>query len=496
MFWEFFWFEIKLRLRSVSTYIFFLIPFGMMLFAVSSADIGPIGAGKVLKNGPYALLLNFGQLTAFGEILIAAIFGPAILRDFQQDTYAMIFTKPVKKFDYLGGKWLASLVVTVLVFSGLVVGGIVGTVMPWADKTRLAPVHLMDYARPFFQITVINVFFLGALFFCVAALSRRIIVMYLQGVTLFVLYLMLLVSVVVTNKLDRFWVSLVDPLGLILTGSITRYWTVAERNSKFLEWSGVFLYNRLLWIGVGIVALTVTYFLFPMSAEALAGRKANRKAKEAAEAEEQEKKTRPRAVGQLPPVTQTFTAGTTWAQFWSMTRMRARNIFREPVFWAIALLLVFFCAVDGYFAGEVNGVKVWPVTYLVLGGLKDDGFLFMYIVVVLYAGELIWRERDVNFEQIHDALPQKDWTDWASKAAALVLVNVVLLTIMMALGLIGQTLNGFYRYEVLHYMAELYLIILPQLVMVVLLALFVHTVVGNKFLGHANVIGFVILVPV
>ncbi len=68
---------------------------------------------------------------------------------------------------------------------------------------------------------------------------------------------------------------------------------MVERNSKQLEWTGIFLYNRLLWIGIGLVALAVTYALFPMSAEALAGRRANRKAKQAAEAEEQEKKIRP-----------------------------------------------------------------------------------------------------------------------------------------------------------------------------------------------------------
>ncbi|MGB7726382.1 MAG: M1 family aminopeptidase [Candidatus Acidiferrum sp.] len=496
MFWTIFWFEMKLRLRSVSTYIFFLIPFAMVFFSVSTENFGPIGVGKVLKNGPYALTLMDTFLTMFGVILIAAIFGPAILRDFQQDTYAMIFTKPVKKFDYLGGKWLASYVVCVFVFTGLIAGGIVGAFMPWADKTRLAPLHLMDYVRPFVQITMVNLFFLGALFFCVAALSRRIIVVYLQGVAVFVVYLVLFLWVDTANKLDRFWASVGDPMGLILVRAVTRYWTVAEQNSKFLDWSGTVLYNRLLWTGVGIVALAVTYVLFPMSAEALTSKRANKKAREAAEAEEQEKKARPRAVAQLPAVTQVFNAGTTWAQFWSMTKMRARNIFREPVFWAIGLLLVFFCGADGWLAGNVSGVDVWPVTYVVLNTMSGDGFLFMIIVVALYAGELIWRERDVRFEQIHDALPEKDWTDWVSKATALTLVCLTMLTIILVLGVVTQTLRGFYKYELLHYVVELYLIWLPQLLMIVLLALFVHTVVRNKFVGHAIIIGFIILIPV
>ena len=496
MFWTFVGFELKLRLRSVSTYIFFLIPFLLMFFSVSVEDFGPIGAGKILLNGPFALLINFGQLTGFGSILIAAIFGSAILRDFQQDTYALIFTKPVRKFDYLGGKWLASFVVTLFVFSGLVWGGIVGTFMPWADKTRLAPIHLMAYLKPFFEISVINIFFLGALFFCVAALSRRIVVVYLQGVSVLALYLILAISVIATNKLDRFWPSIVDPLGMVFMNSIMRYWTVVERNSKLLEWTGPFLYNRLLWTGAGIVALLLTYVLFPMSAETLTGRRANRKAKVAAEAQEQEKKTRPRGATQLPQVTQNFSGGTTWRQFASMTRLRMQNIVREIPFWGIGLLMVIFCAINGFFAGEVSGVKVWPVTYLMLDVLQGGASLFLYIVAALYAGELIWRERDVRFDQIHDALPQKDWTDWLSKFAALALVEVLLLTIVMVVGVIMQTVAGFYRYEVPHYLRELYFIWLPQLVLVVLLALFVHTMVRNKFVGHAIIIGFFVLVPV
>ena len=76
------------------------------------------------------------------------------------------------------------------------------------------------------------------MFFCVAALTRRIIVVYLQGVVLFAIYLILLSSVQVTNKMDRLWASVVDPLGLILLNSVTRYWTVAERNTQLVVLDG------------------------------------------------------------------------------------------------------------------------------------------------------------------------------------------------------------------------------------------------------------------
>src|SRR6516165_3819536 len=226
MFTSHFLFELKLRLRSLSTYVYFLIFFLLAFFEVSVHDFGPVGTGKVFLNGPYALTLCYVQLSGFGAILIAAIFGPSILRDFHHDTYQLIFTKPISKFDYLGGRWAASLVVTSLILSGLIWGAMVGVFMPWADKTRLAPIHLATYFQPFLYV-ITQVFILGTLFYCVAALTRRLVVVYLQGVVLFAIYLILYLAVVSTNKLERLWASIADPLGFVLMDNITRYWTVA-----------------------------------------------------------------------------------------------------------------------------------------------------------------------------------------------------------------------------------------------------------------------------
>src|SRR5215470_11693006 len=185
MFWHFFLFELKLRLKSFSSYIFFLMVAALPFFSVSVRDFGPIPNGKVFLNGPYAFLLISTFVSAYGAILMAAVFGPAILRDFQQDTYQLLFTKPVSKFVYLGGRWAGSLATMLVVFTGTICGAALGTVMPWAVKTRLMRSDFGSYWHTFFGLTAVQVFFLGCLFFCVAALTRRIVVVYLQGVALF-----------------------------------------------------------------------------------------------------------------------------------------------------------------------------------------------------------------------------------------------------------------------------------------------------------------------
>jgi ABC-2 type transport system permease protein len=496
MFMDFFLFELKLRFKSASTYIYFLLAAFLPFFSIAAEGFGPAGSGKVLLNGPYAVLLITTQVLAFGSILIAAIFGPAILRDFNGDTYQLIFTKPISKFAYLGGRWAGSMVTAIFAFSGIIFGIALGTLMPWADKLRMAPNDFGMYFRIYASSGIVQIFFLGSLFFCVAALTRNIVVVYLQGVALFAFYLIELVAIVTSNQLERAWASIADPFGLIMVQSLTRYWTVVERNALVLHWTGTFLYNRLVWMGVGALALIVAFALFPMSAEVLGSRRSTKKAQEARAGEEDEKKFPRRAAGSLPSVTQIFGFSTTLKQLFSMTRMRFFNIVREVPFWAITLIMLVFVLVSGHFAGNNNGVEVWPVTFLMVFVVSGQSGLFLYIIGALYAGEVIWRERDVRFEQIHDSLPLRDWTDFVSKFLALAMVETVLASVVLVCGVLSQAVSGYFRFELVHYAKEIYLIYLPQLLMVILLALFLQTILGNKFVAHALVVGFFILIPI
>jgi hypothetical protein len=504
LFWEFFTFELRLRRKSISTYVYFLAWFLFSFLCVASESFGPIGSGngKVLLNGPYAASFNDVFISLFGVIIIAAIFGTSILRDFQRDTYQMVFTKPISKFAYLGGRWAGSLVTTVFAFSGCLFGEFAGTFAPWADHTRIAPNHFWWYVQPFLSIVVVQIFVFGSLFFAVAALSRKIFVVYVQGAALFIIYLVTLTAFFASRSLERFWSGILDPVGFILTYDITRYWTVVERNSLLLSWSphaagGVFIYNRLLWLGVGVASLVTVWALFPMSVEALTMVSQGRRAAKAKALEEHEERpVRSLVAARLPQVRQAFSGSTQWAQFVSLSRMRISMVLSEIPFWAIVGLMIGFAINNGYFAGYVADVNVWPVTYLMLQAVEGSAMLFLLIVAGLYAAEFIWRERDIRVDGIHDALPISEGVDWLSKLVAIGFVEFALLTVAGLCGIVMQTIAGYYHYELLQYAKELYIIVLPQTIVFALFALFVHTMVSNKFVGHGIAIGVFVLVPV
>lgn len=504
LFWEFFTFELKFRFKSFSTYVYFLLWLTFSFLCVASESFGPIGNsnGKVLLNSAYANAYNDLGASLFGIIVIAAIFGTSVLRDFQRDTYQILFTQPISKFAYLGGRWTGSFVTTVFAFSGMMLGTYFGTFAPWADHTRIGPNHLWAYLQPFFSILVVQIFFIGSGFFVVAALTRKIFIVYLQGVTLFMFYIIGITVFFATRSLERFWSGILDPIGLVLFNDVTRYWTVIEKNTLYVTWSpllsdGVFLYNRILWIFAGLLTLGVVWAFFPMSVEALTARSQGRRAAKAKEQELAEAlPVRSLVASRIPSVHPSFTRFTPFAQYISLSRLRVRNILRDIVFWALVALIVAFGINNGYFAGRVAERNVWPVTFLMVQAVEGSALLFLFIVAALYAAELLWREREAHFDGIHDALPMRESTDWLSRLTAIVVVEIILLAFAGFIGIAMQTIQGYYHYELLQYFKELYVVTFPQILTFILLALFVQTVVSNRFVGYGILIGLFVLMPI
>jgi len=77
--------------------------------------------------------------------------------------------------------------------------------------------------------------------------------------------------------------ALLDPFGINTNSHVTRYWTVAEQNSQTVSFSGLILWNRLLWMGVGLLSLLFTFWKFDFNLVGNASKKQKKKALKAVE---------------------------------------------------------------------------------------------------------------------------------------------------------------------------------------------------------------------
>ena len=490
MFLPIFLFELKYRLRRPATWIYFVL-LALMAGLFTGAAGGAFGAGvnvslggdggRVHINSPQSIAGLLAILSAFGLLITSAIMGNPVYRDFEHRTHALFYTTPISKWGYLGGRFWGSFVICLLVFSGLVLGAWLGALAPGVEADKVGVFRASYYFWPFLLMVVPNVLFTGAIFFTLATLTRNVLSIYIGSVLLLMVYL---VAQALIGDLDnKLLASGLDAFGMSAMRFTTRYWTPAEKNTLLLPLSEYILLNRAAWLALGLGLLAFCYARFRFSA--FASDKAPSKAKKAAAALDV-----PTAVAGmggrlvLPRVAQLFTGGMHLRQWVSLTKLEFRSIVRSMYFAAIVGAGIIFVLVVGWQAGKTYDTETYPVTNLMVGVLSGSFALFMLIIITYYSGELVWRERDAGVAQITDSLPVPNWVPFLSKVAALGLVQVVLLAVVMACGMLLQTLKGYFNYEPGLYLSNLFVLQLPDYLLLCVLAMLVQVLVNNKYLGH------------
>lgn len=484
-----FLFELRQRLRRLSTWVYFVVFFALgLLFtlmsggAFSSASVDFGTGGKVLITSPYALNGVITYICFFGIIVTAAIAGQATYQDIDSNSSMFFYTAPISKFDYLGGRFLAAVALQVVIFSSVGLAAWAGIMSPWLDKTRVGPQIVAAYFQPYLINVWPNILFLTAVFFALAALTRKMLPVYVAGVLVLIAYFTV-AQASGAGLQTSLRAGLGDPLGGAAIDNVTRYWTPFERNTQLIPFRGMLLANRLLWLSVGAIFLGFTYVKFAFAYPTERGR-----ARKAVV----EEKDAPAPSEALPIAHPAFSAAASLRQLLSLTRIQFTETTKN-VFFVVLMLAGFLFAVvsaSGLLSPAV--ARTYPVTHLMVL-MAGAGFLiFATAIIIFYAGELVWRERDANLNQVVDALPLQRWVLVSSKLLALMLVQVLVVATIMAAGLVVQLAQGYHHFELSLYFRELFLNRLTQLWILCVLAIFVQTVVNNKYLGHFVMVLYIV----
>lgn len=110
------------------------------------------------------------------------------------------------------------------------------------------------------------------------------------------------------------------------------------------------------------------------------------------------------------------------------------------------------------------------------------------MLIALYAGELVWKEREAGVAEIADAAPVPEVVFLLGRFLALVALLAALQAAFMAGGVALQALQGYYRFEPGLYLRILFGLNLVDYVLLAALAMTVHVVVNQKYLGHIVVL--------
>ena len=111
----------------------------------------------------------------FGLIVIAAIMGRAVQQDFEYRVEHFFFSAPIRKWEYLAGRFAGAIVVLLIILSSIALGGLLGLMLPGSTPTASVRCGRSPTSLPYFTVVLPNLLVLGGLFFCLAALTRRML---------------------------------------------------------------------------------------------------------------------------------------------------------------------------------------------------------------------------------------------------------------------------------------------------------------------------------
>ncbi|MBK6921842.1 MAG: ABC transporter permease subunit [Deltaproteobacteria bacterium] len=230
MAYEFFRFEVYSRLRQPGVWLFSAL-FALAAFASASSEAVTVGGGVggTAIDAPFVITQMLGIFSVIGVVIATAFVATCVVRDFEQRTWSAFFTSPIRKRDLLLGRFFGSLVMVWLVFVATAVGIALGTAMPWLDPERLVGFQPGAYAYALVVLVFPNLFVMGAVFFAIGTLTRRVLWAYVGVAGFFVFYVVSqnLMSGLENDTLAAF----ADPFGMGAVATHTRYWTLAERNT-------------------------------------------------------------------------------------------------------------------------------------------------------------------------------------------------------------------------------------------------------------------------
>jgi ABC-type transport system involved in multi-copper enzyme maturation permease subunit len=480
MFFPIAWFEIKYWLRSWMLWIFLLV-IATMIFGAVSTDQIQVGVPltNTFRNAPY-VIENFYSLIGLLTLLMATAFlNSAAARDFSHNTYQIVFSTPMRRFDFIFGRFLGATLISVLPMVGVSLGILVAKYMPWVDPERWGPVNWTAHLYGILVFAVPNAFFVAAVLFAIAVLARNEIISFVGALGLLTGYI---VADSLLQDIEREHVAaLLDPFGIRTFALATKYWTVFEKNTNSIGLTGLLLWNRLIWIGVGCVILLFAYWRFSFAERS---KKIKKRKEESPDA----------PVATVPLVVKAHLEQAPWRKFVGSLRVHFLGLVKSTFFIVIVIAALantiptlVFNSSEGY------GLSILPVTYRILELIAGSLYLFLYVMVTYFAGVLVWKDRDARMDEIADSLPTPEWVSYAARLVTLLGALGLILVITAAGGIVVQAAHGYHRYQLGLYASQLFWRDGSLLLLMAILAFFIHVLSPNKYVGYFLYVTFIIL---
>jgi ABC-2 type transport system permease protein len=477
-----------------------IAPYALMIIFSANAVLwwarGPAIVRGWAVNSDFYIVWLFGGFSFMTmPLFIALIMGDPVIRDFRIGIDPLIFSKPVRRIEYLLGKFFGNFFVLVCCQACFALTALLLQAFSTPGMIVLSP-RLFPYLQHFFFFVVVSSLALGAICFTVGTLTRNVKMVYGLVISFYFLFLAWQYTI---KGLPIRWRIVLDPLLFNVGAEIWKGRSGDWLNQTTIAYDGYMIANRVLMVGVSLVCFAILYNRFSSAERTRTAARENTDsifnlrsraerlynenegsgsapALQVAEAAAE----KPAAIPQVKSDPQGLCAG--FDQFVAALGVEFRLLRAERSLVVVAPLIMIVCALE-LAAFEVVPEPSYTAGYA--GRTANSLLLFLYGVALFYAGEAMHRDRESRIEPVLWATPAPNFVLLLSKFSTTLILSISLI-VLVALTAVGvQVYKGHGAVEPGLYLKTYGVILIPSVVFMTAASVAMNVFLRDKYLTYA-----------
>jgi ABC-type transport system involved in multi-copper enzyme maturation permease subunit len=431
--------------------------------------------GKIVRNSPYVIFERLIFSSLIGALFVVILVASSVVRDYEDQIAELVFTTSLKKEEYIFGRFLGSVTAALILFLAPVTAILL---IGFLRTDLIGEIYYTAYLRIFISFIIPNVLFIGGLTFMLATLSKKMLNAYIGLFAFFMFYLLantLSGSSVIDNT-NQLIAYLSDPFGLTSFYKTTMSWSVHEKSILMIPFSDEIILNRILWAGVGLISLLTTYYFFSFEMKTS---KKDSKLKE-----NSTKKELTFSASKLIFVNPIFNINLDFKHYLIISKIEVFSLIKNKAFWIVCTIFIINLLNTLFFAlDEELTAPTYAYTGLVVNLWDSNVFVGAFILITIFSGEIIWKERQNGLDTIFDSLPFSNSTLYLGKFTALLFMLVIYLALVFISSVIFQIFSGFYELELALMLKTLVFKHFITYSLWLIMGVFIQKLAPNKYIG-------------
>lgn len=450
------------------------VPYALVALFSANAVLwwgwGPAVARGWAVNSEYyivRLLVGFSFMTL--PLFTAILMAEPVLRDFRIQVDPLIFSKPLRRIEYLAGKFCGNFLVLICCQAAFVVTLIVLQAFGMRGMIALGP-RVWPYVQHFAFFIIPSSLALAAICFTIGTLTRNVKVVYGVAASLYFVYIAWQ-TYIKTQPLE--WRVALDPLLFNVLQSFDG--NAAALNAVAVSYSGAMIANRAAMIGIAFLSLTILHLRFSPTGQAVQRSTDLLTLDGVFTARDVLPRATTAEIGVLA----------TLDQFVAALGMELRMLRAERSVVLVAPMVLLACVAE-LLAFDVAPVPSYAVAYA--SRTTATLLLFLFAIAVFSTGEAIHRDRELRIQPLVWSAPVSNAALLLAKIAASLMLSV---SLMLIVGMGAMTVQLYRGHElrVGAYVTSYAVLLLPSAFFMIALSAALTTLLREKHLAFAVTLG-------